>query len=374
MSITFYGPRRTAPGGTRIRFSTGEVTQQSQTRTGCGRMVSSNSPGGPPYTSDHEWDAKEQDAQVGMCEGSTSSFQYNNWKLGPNLFSATTDSSGVATSFTFKTPYFDYNYWKTVALTRFTFPSTSIDPALFIYEAREIPRMLYDTYRIMTGRMGVADIINGQLMQQFGWAPLLSDLRALAEHGLYIDRVHREIQTKIERQQGGLGSWTEPDSISAPTGISGFMYLYLEHQTRVWFQGKWVPDTVPVLDSNKIHAFASAVENLVPYWSTVWNALPWSFVLDYFGNIGDMLEARAGITYRPDTLLVMGETMTRTTNFSFPNLSGITVTKEPKYTGRHKRRYIFNNPSASFGFKPYPWLKRSGTLMNLAVARFLPLR
>jgi hypothetical protein len=374
MPTTYYGPRMRAAGGTRVRISTGETTQQAETRSGCGRMISDVSPGGPPYVTQNSWEAKEQTASAGWCEGSRLGYQYNNWKLGPNLFTTNLDAQGNATTFTSPNPVFDYNYWKTLALTRFTFPSTTIDPALFIYEAREIPRMLYDCYRILSGRASVADIVNGQLMMQFGWEPLLADLRKLVDHGLYVDRVHRAIETKIERTQDSLGNWEEPDSISALTGLGTTMHLYLIHHTKVWFQGRWVPDTVPKLDSNKINAFAAAVENLVPWYSTAWNALPWSFVVDYFNNIGDILEARAGIVYRPNCLLIMGETRTRVDRFVFPPLSGITVREEPKYKGLLRRRYVFFNPSPSFGFKPYPWLRRSGTLMNLAVARLLPLR
>lgn len=369
MTLTYKPARIRAAGGRRIAPG-GAVYPQTPAMigTGCGRMDSTVSMVGPPWVSQNQWDVKEQKARCGRCNVTTGLGRYENWRLDVGFSYNETPS---VVSFTFYSdPAFDVNLWKTKALAQTYFPSTTIDPYLFIYEAREIPMMLYEAYRILSGRASVSDIVDVQLALNFGWGPLYRDLRTLVDLGLYVARVHEALASTIERVQEGLGTYTGQQTITAGTGISSVTHsLTLEHKTKVWFQSRWVPDPVPKLATDKIRAFHAAMSNLHSTALTVWNALPWSFLIDYFLNISTVLEAAAGITYRADKLLIMAETVTETQRYIPPAIAGLQLVSEPSYWGRQRRRFVFSHPTPSLGFKPYPWLNKGGIMSLLAVAQ-----
>jgi len=122
------------------------------------------------------------------------------------------------------------------------------------------------------------------LKTQFGILPLLSDIddgmKALAEFNNYLPRDH--VTAQAERKES-------------------FMF----NQVNAWGPWKWTERTIVDYKTSCIYrgSINARMSDLQPSiakhfgftWSdakmAAWELLPWSFVIDYFTNIGDIIEA-----------------------------------------------------------------------------------
>lgn len=123
------------------------------------------------------------------------------------------------------------------------------------------------------------------LEYQFGWKPLISDIEDIARlASLDPYRVHKPI-----RALGGTSEKTEPvDVTQSPSSIGGPL---------VWTVRNWLNNEVSVIYKGAICAQNEPVpfpEQLGLSWSnflpTVWELIPYSFLVDYFTNVGKVIE------------------------------------------------------------------------------------
>jgi hypothetical protein len=174
----------------------------------------------------------------------------------------------------------------------------ALDLPLFLYELREYPRMARSFGDILAKRRSPEGVAGGYLAYQFGWAPLLSDLRNLLEFAdlferqmSYINsinntrRTDRTIHTSVQIVPGSLHN------------EEGVQYrLFTKHEHRVWYSVRWkLPD--PLTWESEMSKLTS-VRNLLGLRgvsaATIWNAIPFSWLIDYFINIGNFLDSVRG--------------------------------------------------------------------------------
>ncbi|DAD52504.1 TPA_asm: maturation protein [ssRNA phage SRR5467091_11] len=98
-----------------------------------------------------------------------------------------------------------------------------------------------------------------------------------------------------------------------------------------WFKGAFTYHDPGVVDSGKwkrIVADADRVYGLRPNVDTLWNLMPWSWLLDWFGNTGDVLQNVAALTEWGQLLRYgyMMETTTCTTTYA---VNGISQSRGP---------------------------------------------
>jgi hypothetical protein len=141
---------------------------------------------------------------------------------------------------------------------------------------------------------------------EFGWVPLVNDMRNFAK----VVKSHSEILSDLENGSGKLTrvGYGFPGSASSNystgttsayrggnTGISvavTYNYTYYK-QSRTWFKGAFkyhLPASST--QAGKMAKYASYADKLLgikPTPSTFWNAAPWTWALDWFGNTGDVL-------------------------------------------------------------------------------------
>jgi len=141
---------------------------------------------------------------------------------------------------------------------------------------------------------------------EFGWVPLVNDMRSFAK----VVKSHSEILSELERGSGHMTrvGYGFPGSSSSDfssgsmllykggnTGVStttSYNYTYYK-QSRVWFKGAFkyhLPASST--QAGKMALYASYADKLLgikPTPSTFWNAAPWTWALDWFGNTGDVL-------------------------------------------------------------------------------------
>lgn len=149
---------------------------------------------------------------------------------------------------------------------------------------------------------------------QFGWLPIISDLqkfgKATIESDKILKQLHRDSGKNIRRK------FTFPDELisidkvfpsrlaALADGTGGYAYLYksaggaplstsYQLETKTWFSGCFTyyinlgTSTMDELARKAAEARKLFGVELTP--ATVWNLAPWSWAVDWEGNIGDVL-------------------------------------------------------------------------------------
>lgn len=203
----------------------------------------------------------------------------------------------------------------------------AVDVPLFLFELREFPRMVRDLGRYLKREISNQDVPGVFLSYSYGWGPLDRDLNSLL--GIYDAigsrvRFLRDIRGKksIKRtlSKGKLIGYQDLGSSEIfSLGATGYEHKVIVHRSvdyswKSWGVGKIVVDNPSQLDS-LISDYDAGLTTRTrqrlygltgPRLATVWNAIPWSFLIDYFGKVSDALEAGRGyIPYHVKTLNLM---------------------------------------------------------------------
>lgn len=134
------------------------------------------------------------------------------------------------------------------------------------------------------------------LEAQFGWLPLMSDVedgaRALAE---WHRRQGLRPTTIWISGKGSAGPILESSSFSPSNVVSGTIAITSRINTEVSgnvrYYGKLeVSNASTAGDLVSLFGLTPTLENFAP---TAWELIPYSFLVDYFTNIGDIINARS---------------------------------------------------------------------------------
>lgn len=152
-------------------------------------------------------------------------------------------------------------------------------------------------------RAKVARSAGGEYLNvQFGWLPLLSDLRSFAKtvknsHQI-MDQYRRDSDIKIRRAYDGptyeltkFGEYGNMYTVPVNTYGPGFVEETIRR--RQWFRGAFKYH-IPVADDTigKFQQWVSMSDHLLGWKvtpETVWNIAPWSWAADWFTNTGDIM-------------------------------------------------------------------------------------
>jgi len=193
------------------------------------------------------------------------------------------------------------------------------DLGVFLGELRDVPRMLSgtakffrDLWRSMGGNrgsFGPKKVADAWLNTQFGWLPFISDLRKF--YTAYVSLSDRLYRIKRDNgrwcKRGGSlpgDSYSEvlDESKTATKIFPSLNYYYFanppvpgnytltgSYSRRVWFEGMfryWIPDIgTPEWEYRAILDIFGAF----PCPSLVWELTPWSWLADWFTNVGDVV-------------------------------------------------------------------------------------
>lgn len=172
-----------------------------------------------------------------------------------------------------------------------------------IAELRDLPRMLYLRLK------DLKDISDLYLAYQFGWKPLLADIKDMLNYVQKVDErirflkanagkpVRREVQVAkttdfvVLSDTAGIGLETNTTPWWNPAKTQGDYRRVrtLAKTQEVWFSGRFVfyLDDLKSPDLDKrLYAKLLGLE-VDP--SFVWEAMPWSWLIDWFTNVGDVI-------------------------------------------------------------------------------------
>lgn len=198
------------------------------------------------------------------------------------------------------------NLWARTNPTR-----PAIQLPVFWLEIREIPDMVRQAGRFLKHarnwrqyvRRGSEsrDLATANLAFQFGWQPLLGDLYKLASFQDAVEKRRNEISKATARggyrRRIGLGGSTTSISGSGFLNFGSYANFAMawkgSSSSNAWAVLKWKPTSggpgLPTKDDD-LRQYLLGL-HLSQQLANVWEALPWSWLIDYFSNIGDSLQA-----------------------------------------------------------------------------------
>jgi hypothetical protein len=247
----------------------------------------------------------------------------------------------------------------------------------FVFELRELPSLIRDTGRLLLGRSGTptSDAI---LAHNFGWAPLLNDLRTMFSFTEQVQKRVEEIEKirRTKRIEGQLGSLrTSWNGTKATTGLTpvGYIDWRLQHtaNTRAWFVATLATYNPPPTGSpDEMFRFKRALSS-GSTMSVLWNALPWSWMIDYFVSVSDYLEANQGYTYYSCSSLNICQSCTVTTTVEVIKIRSVdsSTVSMGKADNKAWKRTTTNNAVPRISFTPFLTPRMMLNLLALGSSR-----
>jgi hypothetical protein len=181
----------------------------------------------------------------------------------------------------------------------------AVEAGQWLAELRSLPTLPLRAF----ARMGFFRALGSEYLNyNFGWKPFVQDLIKMYEVYQTLDKRLKELvqnNGKGVRRRRKVSDTTETSSTTVgganwsafwpyPANITGMQYQStLTTQTvtkeKIWFAGRfryYVPD----IGSDQWTSRATrALFGLNPTPSLLWEVLPWSWLIDYFANVGDVV-------------------------------------------------------------------------------------
>ncbi|DAD50482.1 TPA_asm: maturation protein [ssRNA phage Zoerhiza.3_3] len=180
----------------------------------------------------------------------------------------------------------------------------------FIHELKDLPGMFKDITHFKTRLKSLKDVRNSKeianyhLSIQMGWLPFISDIRKMLHFQASADRRIKELQRLyssrgLKRRLNLFDTNVVTSSnIVADSSLGAFINVRKDVVTRQrsWGTVRWVPTSVPKDIGHD--ALGRTARKLVFGTNHIgfdavqaWNALPWTWLIDWFANFDDFLEA-----------------------------------------------------------------------------------
>lgn len=173
-------------------------------------------------------------------------------------------------------------------------PSRSdVELPVALFELREIPQLLHKEGN------KIIELANKNLQYQFGIAPTVNDLIKLL---CFVDAVDSRVKNLKALNESGIrrkvslwsgstsGQSSNASLNSTVVSVSG----YYKWVTKVhkWGFVEWFPSHPRIWTEEETRRKAWEIAyGLTLDFNTLWQALPWSWLIDWCSNVGDVLEA-----------------------------------------------------------------------------------
>lgn len=248
----------------------------------------------------------------------------------------------------------------------------------FLFELKDLPGMLLSKGRAHhRNRAG-----NSVAEYNFGWDSLFRDFTKLLDFNAAVDK--RVDELKRVYSNGGLRRKTtiyKGSVISGPIPVdfhtfeAGVLGTYSIRTTyHSWTTCRWKPTTAPATPPSDANLRARA-RLLVHGWdfsatgiaASLWEALPWSWLTDWFSNVGDYLSAnRNNIEFTPSDGCYMVHAETTHTG-SISSVSDGFSASAPISRYVTSDRYLGSSSLSFVASQPFLAAKRLVTLSSIAL-------
>lgn len=330
---------------------------------------------GPPYLDPNPFTQKNYKVSpLRVKTGITSpnSYYRYEWDMVPIAMKAAVSSA-------WKAP--DWPSLVNQALAHSNPSKPQFDLPLFLFELKDLPRGIRDIGNLLRRPSGLArDPGGAYLSWQFGWKPLLNDLRNMLDLGESLERrlaALKEAQSR-ETISGKLSGFTDSRrSTGSKYLAAGRVYYEIQDhlQNESWFTSgyKLNPDILPSITDNRFAQIRWAL-GLNLDAASVWNMIPWSWLIDYFFSIGNFLEATRGyLPFQCYDMCIMSHTTVRSkgTITDWQQSRWVEPPIQHGGTGffEAKERKVYADPRARILFRPFLTGHQMSILGALASSR-----
>lgn len=271
------------------------------------------------------------------------------------------------------------NSYYATQLMAMTNPSRpTVDVPVFVAELKDLP----DLVKIV-GDNAIKTVAKANLAYWFGWKPLLSDILKMLDFSTVVNNRYKELKRLYD---GGLRCTRDLDnsSIYNPhTTVSTLngdpsckVQVYFDQTCtmKVWGHVKWKPTTLPPkTDEEMISLARKAAFGLTIDPATAWELIPFSWLADWFGDIGAFLQAYRNIVPAVSSDLTIMRHKQCTTSFTLTqpvNNGGIASL----YPGNWEEKSRVPASAGLSAYLPYLTLRQLSILGSLSVTRSGSLR
>jgi len=194
-----------------------------------------------------------------------------------------------------------------------------VDVPLFLFELRDLPRLIQQTrklYRLVKKPSDLKRVVSPTLGEtnlayQFGLKPMVNDLVKLFDFLAGVEK-HKEYLLRLQKEtvvQRALGStegtgvlWNNPTQYYPPNIagtkavlVRGPLYQTYSYVDDSWFSMKVkLLDELPATPEGLTKLSRDTVLGLYANLDTAWNAIPFSWLIDWFTNFGDLISLTRG--------------------------------------------------------------------------------
>ncbi len=239
----------------------------------------------------------------------------------------------------------------------------------FIAELRDLPDMIRQGGRIADAirrrrpwqslirpDKADTDLASAHLALQFGWVPFLSDLSTLLTFQSSVEKTRQKFQ-QLESGKGlrvrmPLGQVTEKSADVWPlwSGAGWGPYwtvLDITRTTSSWGVVRWKPNPSGIgiprsdLELRRHAAGFNASSMLIG----AWESLPWSWLIDYFVNVGDLIQSGNRTVAYPASATVMTRSEIKVTHMPYGALPDRHICTAGEWTAWSHRRATLDSTS-----------------------------
>lgn len=211
----------------------------------------------------------------------------------------------------------------TLVASRTSPVKSHVDVTSMVYELRDLPETLqkfwdlWHSYSKSVRKQNRGQAQNSVLDINFGIAPLISDILKLLEFTKALNKRAREMKAIYDRPHGLKRQrvvWSHEtqriDYVAANSFVAGLgVNRRIDTKARQWVSVTWKPwfpwQERPSDEqiANKAIAALTGIRNP---WAIAYEIVPWSWLIDYFSNVGQLVELTGNaFEYKIDQCCVM---------------------------------------------------------------------
>lgn len=192
-------------------------------------------------------------------------------------------------------------------------------PVSFL-ELRDIPKMLK-----LAGDNIIQNAAGATLSWQFGWKPLLSDIKKVLNWQALVDKKVKELHHLHQqgglrrRRQFGVENRENTSTVLVRNSWSTKIEYDLQRSESIekWGSVRWLPTSLPPKDETEYRKLAFRIAYGLEFSAAnIWEAIPWSWLVDWFSNVGTYMSVHNNVVpVRASTPCIMTRKM-RTVKFT----------------------------------------------------------
>lgn len=276
-------------------------------------------------------------------------------------------------------PFHDVNLsgLQTQILAKLNPSRGQISPVNMFVELRDLPRTIRDVgYALGLGGGRRASNPGGtHLAIEFGVKPLLNDLTSLFQFAETLERRRRFLHKASS--DGSVGGSLHVDGttwplISPSASVQGFGsvkgYYTARSSHTAWFTGRYTANLSGMPEPGSMLSKLMGMNLSMPI-DILWNAIPWTWLIDYFSNWGDFITACGGsIPFEVTGTCIMCTSTTQIT-FRGTNYPQVPIAYSGDLRVVKKQRGVFPNVKNKLRFEPVLTHSQWGILAALLAAR-----